>query len=64
MFVHANLLKQIPSGIGKGYAWGKSRAMRSFKSTYEHQGDEPEDIDLEDLDVGRSSRTFCDSISN
>ncbi|KAL8278623.1 hypothetical protein RQP46_008915 [Phenoliferia psychrophenolica] len=52
LFVHANLLKQIPSGVGKGYAWGRSRTMRNFKSTFEHQGDEPEDADLEDLDVG------------
>ncbi|KAK4047491.1 hypothetical protein OIV83_005404 [Microbotryomycetes sp. JL201] len=28
LFVHANLLKQIPSGIGPGYAWGRTRSFR------------------------------------
>ncbi|KAM0790329.1 hypothetical protein ACM66B_003214 [Microbotryomycetes sp. NB124-2] len=28
LFVHANLLKQIPSGIGPGYAWGRTRSVR------------------------------------
>ncbi|KAM0752545.1 hypothetical protein T439DRAFT_286821 [Meredithblackwellia eburnea MCA 4105] len=58
MFVHANLLKQISSGVGKGYAWGKSRSMRNFKSSFPHQGEEPDDEDLEDHDVD------CDHLAN
>ncbi|GAA5929822.1 hypothetical protein JCM3775_006564 [Rhodotorula graminis] len=29
MFVHANLLKQIPSGVGPGNAWGRHRQVRT-----------------------------------
>ncbi|GAA5958578.1 hypothetical protein JCM3765_006679 [Sporobolomyces pararoseus] len=33
IFVHANLLKQIPSGVYKGFAWGRSRQIRTQPST-------------------------------
>ena len=55
--MHANLLKQIPSGVGKGFAWGRSRIMKSFKSTFE-QADESADAELEDLDVGADALLF------
>ncbi|KAK4705368.1 hypothetical protein P7C70_g837, partial [Phenoliferia sp. Uapishka_3] len=58
LFVHANLLKQIPSGVGKGFAWGKSRAMRSFSNTLKHEADEPKDEELDDYDVD------CDMLAN
>lgn len=32
--------------------------MRNFKSTYEHQGEEPLDAELEDYDVGAYSHGF------
>lgn len=30
MFVHYNLLKQIPSGVGKGFSWGRSKQFPMF----------------------------------
>lgn len=27
LFVHANLLKQVPSGVGPGFAWGRTRQV-------------------------------------
>ncbi len=30
LFVHYNLLKQIPSGIGRGYSWGRTKHMPLF----------------------------------
>ena len=30
MFVHANLLKQIPSGVGRGFTWGRTRQTGLF----------------------------------
>lgn len=30
MFVHYNLLKQIPSGVGKSFSWGRSKQMPMF----------------------------------
>ncbi|KAK9894544.1 glycosyltransferase family 71 protein [Cystobasidium minutum MCA 4210] len=30
MFVHYNLLKQIPSGVGRGYTWGRTRQTVLF----------------------------------
>lgn len=58
-FVHANLIKQIPSGIGKGYAWGKTRSVADFptgETLGARKQPQPairEDFDreLEDLDV-------------
>lgn len=58
-FVHANLIKQIPSGIGKGYAWGKTRSVADFPSEAklgirkDPQGSIREDFEreFEDLDV-------------
>ncbi|GAA5998961.1 uncharacterized protein JCM10292_005826 [Rhodotorula paludigena] len=38
LFVHANLLKQIPSGVGKGFAWGRHRQIRTQPSTHSLQG--------------------------
>ncbi|KAH8929995.1 glycosyltransferase family 71 protein [Atractiella rhizophila] len=32
LFVHQNLLKQIPSGVGRGAAWGRSRSLKTFSS--------------------------------
>lgn len=32
LFVHANLLKQIPSGVGRGYTWGRTRQTGLFNS--------------------------------
>lgn len=29
-FVHYNLLKQIPSGVGRGYSWGRTKQMKKY----------------------------------
>ncbi|KAI5474519.1 alpha 1,2-mannosyltransferase, glycosyltransferase family 71 protein [Pseudohyphozyma bogoriensis] len=58
LFVHANLLKQIPSGIGKGFAWGLSRSVRAFSNTFKHNDQPPPDADLEDYDID------CDQLAN
>ncbi|GAA6057560.1 hypothetical protein NBRC10513_006572 [Rhodotorula toruloides] len=38
LFVHANLLKQISSGVGKGFAWGRHRQLRTPPSSLSLQG--------------------------
>lgn len=30
LFVHYNLLKQIPSGVGRGYSWGRTKQLPLF----------------------------------
>ncbi|KAL7418723.1 hypothetical protein Q5752_006406 [Cryptotrichosporon argae] len=30
LFVHYNLLKQIPSGVGRGFSWGRTKQMPLF----------------------------------
>ena len=30
LFVHYNLLKQIPSGVGRGFSWGRSKQLPLF----------------------------------
>jgi alpha 1,2-mannosyltransferase len=30
LFVHYNLLKQIPSGIGRGFSWGRTKQLPLF----------------------------------
>ena len=30
LFVHYNLLKQIPSGVGRGYSWGRTKHLPLF----------------------------------
>ena len=56
-FVHANLIKQIPSGIGKGYAWGKTRSVSDFpteKTLGNHREPQPairEDFDRQPVDL-------------
>lgn len=32
LFVHYNLLKQIPSGIGRGFSWGRTKQMPLFNT--------------------------------
>lgn len=33
MFIHYNLLKQIPSGVFLGFTWGRTKQMAAFPST-------------------------------
>ena len=30
MFIHYNLLKQIPSGVFRGFTWGRTKQLRSY----------------------------------
>ena len=30
LFVHYNLLKQIPSGVGRGFSWGRTKQLPMF----------------------------------
>jgi hypothetical protein len=32
LFVHYNLMKQIPSGIGRGFSWGRMKQMPLFNA--------------------------------
>lgn len=32
LFVHYNLLKQIPSGIGRGFSWGRTKQLPLFNT--------------------------------
>lgn len=32
LFVHYNLLKQIPSGVGRGFSWGRTKQMPLFNA--------------------------------
>jgi len=36
IFVHANLLKQIPSGVGRGFTWGRTRQTGLFNGGDPH----------------------------
>ncbi|KAK4046908.1 hypothetical protein OIO90_006390 [Microbotryomycetes sp. JL221] len=53
LFVHANLLKQIPSGIGPGYAWGRTKSFRLTPNSFTLPSFESKQMpeDLIDLDV-------------
>lgn len=37
-FVHYNLLKQIPSGVGRGYSWGRSKQVQDMDWEYAGPG--------------------------
>ena len=32
LFIHYNLMKQIPSGIGRGFSWGRMKQMPLFNA--------------------------------
>lgn len=37
-FVHYNLLKQIPSGVGRGYSWGRTKQVQDMDWAYAGPG--------------------------
>jgi hypothetical protein len=37
-FVHYNLLKQIPSGVGRGYSWGRTKQVQAMDWEYAGPG--------------------------
>lgn len=41
MFIHYNLLKQIPSGVYLGYTWGRTKQLTSFPSNSSLQWNAP-----------------------
>lgn len=60
LFVHANLLKQIPSGVGKGYAWGKSRSLHSSPNSMQL----PQEADKDVPEVYIDHDVDCDMLAN
>ncbi|GAA5821126.1 hypothetical protein JCM11251_001976 [Rhodosporidiobolus azoricus] len=65
LFVHANLLKQIPSGIGKGFAWGRHRQVRTPSSSLSLQGiDTTTSLAREDEDPMTDDDVECDMLAN
>ncbi|GAA5992174.1 hypothetical protein JCM11641_007787 [Rhodosporidiobolus odoratus] len=65
LFVHANLLKQIPSGVGKGYAWGRHRQLRTPPSSLSLQDVEAAtSFQLEEEDPMTDDDVDCDMLAN
>ncbi|GAA5904617.1 hypothetical protein JCM6882_004922 [Rhodosporidiobolus microsporus] len=65
LFVHANLLKQIPSGVGKGFAWGRHRQLRTPPSSLSLQGvDAVTSFGLEEDDPMTDDDVDCDMLAN
>ncbi|GAA5969200.1 hypothetical protein JCM8115_004315 [Rhodotorula mucilaginosa] len=68
MFVHYNLLKQVTSGVGRGFAWGRHRQVRTPPSTLTLQGpigSAGNSRELEEkLDPLRDDDVDCDMLAN
>ncbi|CEQ42039.1 SPOSA6832_03801, partial [Sporobolomyces salmonicolor] len=64
MFVHANLLKQIPSGVGRGFAWGRHRQLRTQPSTLTLQTTYDTSLDLEAEDPLTDDDVDADMLAN
>ncbi|GAA5911619.1 hypothetical protein JCM5296_001615 [Sporobolomyces johnsonii] len=64
MFVHANLLKQIPSGVGRGFAWGRHRQLRTQPSTLTLQTSYETSLELEAEDPLTDDDVDADMLAN
>ncbi|BGP58166.1 hypothetical protein JCM8202v2_005827 [Rhodotorula sphaerocarpa] len=67
MFVHYNLLKQVPSGVGRNFAWGRHRQVRTPPSTLLLQGEIGQLTDsreLEKLDPLRDDDLDADYLAD
>ncbi|GAA5907033.1 uncharacterized protein JCM6883_006119 [Sporobolomyces salmoneus] len=64
LFVHANLLKQIPSGVYKGFAWGRSRQIRTQASTLRIPTRFESSSELEREDPLVDDDIDCDMLAN
>ncbi|POY72267.1 hypothetical protein BMF94_4701 [Rhodotorula taiwanensis] len=67
MFVHYNLLKQVSSGVGRGFAWGRHRQVRTPPSSLSLQGPAAEagnSRDRERIDPLRDDDVDCDMLAN
>ncbi|ORY81239.1 mannosyltransferase putative-domain-containing protein [Leucosporidium creatinivorum] len=60
LFVHANLLKQIPSGVGKGFAWGKTRSVHLSPPGLTLPPGNP----LDHAEILEDYDTDCDQLAN
>ena len=64
MFVHYNLLKQIPSGVRKGFSWGRMKRLPMFDdypaspATARHGGS------LVDDGIGGGGDVDCDMLAD
>jgi hypothetical protein len=51
--VHYNLLKQIPSGVGRGFSWGRHKMLPDFRDPPSQPSldelDDPATLDLDDV---------------
>jgi hypothetical protein len=62
-FVHYNLLKQIPSGVGRGYSWGRTKQVQRTDVEYAGPGGAHEPpillrpITQDEFEVARLNRT-------
>ncbi|GAA6021382.1 hypothetical protein JCM10207_002029 [Rhodosporidiobolus poonsookiae] len=65
LFVHANLLKQVPSGVGKGNAWGRHRQVRTPPSALSLAGLKTStSFALEEEDPMMDDDVDCDMLAN
>ncbi|GAA5930315.1 uncharacterized protein JCM15063_004771 [Sporobolomyces koalae] len=64
LFVHANLMKQIPSGVYKGFAWGRSRQLRTQASTLTIRDRYDTSAQLEKEDPLTDDDVDCDMLAN
>ncbi|GAA5873215.1 hypothetical protein JCM8547_008603 [Rhodosporidiobolus lusitaniae] len=65
LMVHANLLKQVPSGVGKGFAWGRHRQIRTPPSSLSLQDvTTTTSMELEAEDPMMDDDLDCDHLAN
>lgn len=59
-FVHYNLLKHVPSGVGRGFSWGRQKQMPLFDSWPPQKGSDREGMDLDDPPVDKEEDRWGD----
>jgi alpha 1,2-mannosyltransferase len=66
MFVHYNLLKQIPSGVGRGFSWGRTKQVEDSPSTLSSSWppNKPSYPDLEKGDLKGPTEVEADMLAN
>ncbi|GAA6064524.1 hypothetical protein JCM10212_004775 [Sporobolomyces blumeae] len=64
LFQHANLMKQIPSGVYKGFAWGRHRQIRTQPSTLRIPTRYDTSRELEAEDPLTDDDVDCDMLAN
>jgi len=64
MFVHYNLLKQIPSGVRKGFSWGRMKRLPMFDDYPASPATARLGGPLNDDGLGGSGDVDCDMLAD